>query len=160
MDEAVSHILTQKYGEPVHVKNAVIIRWFWISFDDLAVSSKNKKPLIQAKKGRILLKNMRWDKSFLEVESEITLTDALFFKDYYKDFPDLKWAGVFMRKPVEVKALTFGVKQTRRETHLDITHCQSQDIQIRGSILCDNIKILKQDLLISFSPLLMFRSMF
>ncbi len=160
VDQAVSRILTQRYGEEVQVKNCSVVRWFSLSFTDLVVRSKDHKPLIEAQKGRIQLKKIRPRKFRLRLETEILLENASFHKDYYKNFPELKWFLPLMQKPIHMDSLTLTVKQDPRKTWLDITHCRSRDILLEGSILVENAKILKQNLTISFSPLMMFHSIF
>jgi len=151
VDQTVGQILSKKYGDTVIVKNVKIVHWHDIHFQAMKVYSKDNQLLASAVTGRIYLKKLSLKKS-TNFETEIDLSGVLLSKRYIENSKGIKPWIYLMRKPVQVKDLQINIVQGNGITTVHILKCHSDNIVFSGGMVLNEKGILKDNVLVSFSP--------
>ena len=157
VDQALGQVLSKKYSQTVQVQKARITHWSDIQFKSMKVFSKKNDLLISASSGRIRLKNLRLWKN-PGFETEIDLKGVAFSKHYYQNTDKFKPWIYWMRKPVYVANLRIDVVQGQGLTAIKILECVSRDVALSGHMVIKQAKIMRDDILVSLSPLTFLRT--
>ncbi len=157
IDRFLSEFLSKKYAQNVRVANVKIVHASSITFDYLQVKSLEGKWLIRAVSGRLSFKKIGIKKDSVR-EIEIYLKDSAFSKDYYKDYRFSTPFGFLVTKPMVVENLKILVTQKGRMTHVGIVSSSSKDVILSGSLTMDDRRVVKDNILIKFSPGMLLRA--
>jgi hypothetical protein len=132
-DQALSEVLSERYGANVTVHNVRFQGWRHVYFDAIRVESKQGRPLVRASKGSLHLRDMDlWKK--MAFETEVHLEGLAFMKDYYKNTRSAQGWGKMMHRPLEVDELRLRVVQDKTQTVVAVTDCRSNGIKIDGGL--------------------------
>lgn len=159
VDRAVSESLSKKYGHPVVVQNAMLIKWSALYADDVRIFSPTGELLISAGPSRLSLRKMSLKKDML-FSTEIVLQAVEFHRAYYKDQSQFKPWSEWIKKPIRAKRLKLGVVQTDHFTGLSVMDCESDDVKISGYIVAQEGRIVHDRLSVQASTLKMLRKFF
>lgn len=149
VDQAVSQILTDKYGSPVQVQGVYFDRWHRMHFGPIRILSKEGSEMIQASSGSLNLHSLSFLKT-RSAETYIRLQNIQFTKEYYKNSTTAGFWGYLMRKPIHVDLLGLRVVENDRSgMQVYVTDCRSKNVKIDGSIEYDRSGTCKNNLQVS-----------
>ncbi len=157
-DQALSEVLSERYGRAVTVKNAWLEGWSDIYFDSLQVRTANGEMLIESSKGSFRLKNFSFFKK-MPIETQLQLNHVIFYHEYYKDSATFKPWNQVLRKPFEVDELVLGIVQNEDKTQVKILKSASKEVILDGGISVDSTGHWHDGLRVSFSPWMMLRAL-
>jgi len=157
LDESLSGMFSEKYHCPIHLKN-VKLSWSDVSFESIKISSKENKLLISATPGKVEFRKFSVRKGLL-FEIDLHLGNMAFEKEFYKNSDSFnKFFGQLMHNSLIVKDLKVNIVQDEYYTRIKILRCASKDVSVTGGMTLDNTRVLKDDLLVTLSPLMMLRA--
>lgn len=158
LDETLSEMFSEKYHCPIHFKN-VKLSWSDISFESIKISSKENKLLISATPGKVEFRKFSVRKGSL-FEINLCLENMTFEKEFYKNSASFnRLFGHLMHKPLIVKDLKVNIVQDEHYyTHVAILRCASKDMTVTGGMILDKTRVIKDNLLVKLSPLMILRA--
>ena len=151
LDNAVSDVLSERYGSPVAVRNVHFERWDFLRFGEFAVDTKEGKPLIRATGGAIRLHRLDLSKKGAS-ETFIHFENIFFTRAYYGNSPAAGTWKFLLHKPLHIRELCFLVTQDRVSTKVRVIDCRSEGVRISGDLEVKRSGTFRNDLRVNISP--------